>query len=240
MAVTLKKKPPHVCISLPAYTGQVFCSTMTSIISDIMEFAKLGVRVSMNVKTGNAMIADCRAMIVAEFLENEDFTHLVMIDSDVCWAPGSLVRLISHDVDFVCGLYPKRSDPITFDFRSAHAKGEDATFTLDDKGLMEAHGVPAGFICMKRSMLEKMRDAFESLAFQCDPKHLKSGKSWALFDPYRMEDGSKLGEDYAFCQRWRDIGGKVLIDPSIRMGHIGYKVFIGELGHMEETQSEAA
>lgn len=233
MAVTLKKKPMHLCIAFPAYTGQVFASTMMAVVNDVVALATRGVMVSTIVKTGNADIADCRAMIVAEFLANENFTHLMMIDSDVTWQAGSIPRLLSHDVDFVCGLYPKRSDPITFDFRSDHAKGEEMSFTLDDKGLMEVAGVPAGFMVMKRSMLEKMRDAYENLAFSIDEKISGCGKAWDLFDAYRVE-GTKLGEDYGFCQRWRDIGGKVLVDPSIVMGHLGYKLFVGQLGHVAE------
>ena len=39
-----------------------------------------------------------------------------------------------------------------------------------------------------------------------------------------------LSEDYAFCQRWRDLGGKVFLDASIAMAHIGTKAFEGRLG----------
>lgn len=233
----MKKQPIHVCIAMPAYTGQVFASTMTALVADVVQLGQRGVLVSMNLKTGNADIADCRAMIVAEFLANKAFTHLVMIDSDVTWAPGSLPRLLGHDVDFVCGMYPKRSDPITFDFRSEHDKGRDATFDLDENGLMEVWGVPAGFICMKRRMLEKMAAAYENLAFTVDQKISPCGKAWDLFDAYRLE-GTKLGEDYAFCQRWRDIGGKVLIDPAIMMGHLGYKLFAGQLGQCIAPQDQ--
>lgn len=239
MTVVLKKKPAHLCIAFPAYTGQVFASTMMSVVGDVVQLAQHGVMVSTIVKTGNADIADCRALIVAEFLANPAFTHLMMIDSDVTWAPGAIPRLLSHDVDFVCGLYPKRSDPITFDFRSEHGRGADIAITLDDKGLMEVWGVPAGFMVMKRSMLERMRDSYSELAFDVDSKISPCGKAWDLFDAYRV-GGTKLGEDYGFCQRWRDIGGKVMIDPAITMGHLGYKLFAGQLGYVEQIEEKAA
>lgn len=34
-----------------------------------------------------------------------------------------------------------------------------------------------------------------------------------------------LSEDYTFTQRWRDVGGKIILDPSIRLGHVGRKIF---------------
>jgi hypothetical protein len=39
-----------------------------------------------------------------------------------------------------------------------------------------------------------------------------------------------MGEDYAFCRRWTDMGGKVWVNPEIKMGHVGYKTFQGHLG----------
>lgn len=237
MAIVLKKKPVHLCIAFPAYTGQVYASTMMAVVGDVVQLSQRGVMVSTILKTGNADIADCRALIVAEFLANPEFTHLMMIDSDVTWVPGAIPRLLSHDVDFVAGLYPKRSDPITFDFRSEHDKGAEISVTLDDKGLMEVWGVPAGFMMMKRGMLEKMRDHYSGLAFDVDSRVSPCGKAWDLFDAYRV-GGAKLGEDYGFCQRWRDIGGRVLVDPAITMGHMGYKLFTGTLGHVTEPEEE--
>lgn len=243
MTVTLKRKPVHVMIALPCYTGQVWASTMQSIMADVLLLGSKGVRCSLNVKTGNADIADCRAMLVAEFLHNPEFTHLLFVDHDVTWPQGGMARLLSHEKDMVCGLYPKRSDPLTFDFRSEFDKGDDMKFTLTDTGLMEVWGVPSGFLMIRRAALERMVKHYDHLSFPCKHKYLEVETAWDLFETYRMEDGVKLGEDYSFCQRWRDIGGQVYIDPGIPMGHIGYKVFAGALGHTiepEQTETEEA
>lgn len=248
MAITLKKKPVHVCIAFPAYTGTVHMSTMRSVIADIMQLAQRGIVVSIADECGNAIIGDCRAKIVAGFLENPAFTHLIMIDHDVSWATGALVRLVEHTlkdgVDLVCAMYPQRSDPLTFNFRSQMDKG--AGLEIDPATrLLEVWGVPSGCICLTRSMLEKMVDAYSDLEFMCERGKHADGtvkarmQAWALFDPYWVKDEKvKLGEDYAFCQRWRDIGGKVWIDPFIMTGHTGNKTFIGELGDWFEETSE--
>ena len=52
--------------------------------------------------------------------------------------------------------------------------------------------------------------------------HVNDCFSW--FDPRVQEvDGASIymSEDYAMCYDWRGLGGKILLDPSIRLGHIG-------------------
>jgi hypothetical protein len=252
MAITLKKKPPHVCIAFPAYTGTVHMGTMRSVIADIMQLAQRGVIVSIADECGNALIGDCRAKIVAGFLENEAFTHLIMIDHDVAWATGALVRLVEHTmkpgVDLVCAMYPQRSDPLTFNFRSALDNGEGLEIDSETK-LLEVWGVPAGCICLTRTMLQKLVQAHPELEFMAERGKMVDGtvkarmKCHALFESYWVKDAngrtsSKLGEDYAFCQRWRDLGGKVWIDPYIQTSHTGNKTFVGQLSDWFEATSE--
>ncbi|WP_296201715.1 hypothetical protein [uncultured Hyphomicrobium sp.] len=214
-----------VWIALPAYTGVVHISTMRSIMGDLLALAKRGDSVSMFDEVGNALIGDTRAQIVASFLKSNG-THLVFVDWDVCWANGGVPRLVDHDVDLVAGMYPMRSDPIRFQLRSEHEGGE-GLFIDPSTGLVEVWGVSAGFMCCSRKMLEMMVAAHPELAFTSEKS--PGGTAWALFDPYRVEGGNlKLGEDYAFCQRWRDLGGKVWIDPAIGMGHTGLKTFVGD------------
>jgi hypothetical protein len=76
-------------------------------------------------------------------------------------------------------------------------------------------------------MLEKMVAQYPDSEFYCETAPDK--KAWALFADYRIGK-HKMGEDYAFCKRWTDMGGKVWIDPEIKMGHVGYKTFNGHIG----------
>ena len=240
LASKFARKVPHVAIGIPCHSGMIMVSTMNSLMHDNLIFQAKGYRVSVMPKTGAADIRDVRAMIVAEFLANPEYTHLFMVDSDVAWAPGSMVRLVEHDVDFVAALYPARSDPLVFPFRSKNEPGEAVVFDITDKGLIELWGVPAGFMCMKRAMLEKMVKEYDHTVFNVDLRKIPVTRAWDLFETYRLPDEPlcKLSEDYAFCQRWRDIGGKVLVDPSIAMGHTGLKTFAGALGEVRDAPSQ--
>lgn len=195
---------------------------MRSIISDMLLLTDRGDRVTIFDESGNAMIGDCRGLIVSKFLEG-DGTHLVFIDSDVAWNSGALLSLVDHPVDFVAGLYPQRRDPIDFCCQWLPDRKE---LELED-GLIEVGGVPAGFMCLSRAMLERMVAHYPDTQFHCG--QAPNNTAHDLFGPYRI-GRVKFGEDYSFCRRWRDIGGKVWIDPEIEMGHVGYKTFLGNVG----------
>jgi hypothetical protein len=54
---------------------------------------------------------------------------------------------------------------------------------------------------------------------------------YALFDT-SLKNGEFYGEDYAFCDRWRAIDGKIWVDKDIALRHVGtttYTVSIGEV-----------
>jgi hypothetical protein len=69
-----------------------------------------------------------------------------------------------------------------------------------------------------------------------DCRDAPNGTAWALFDPYHT-GRKKLSEDLSFCQRWRDIGGRVFVIPDIRMGHIGLKTFTGSFADWLANQN---
>lgn len=220
----------HIVIAIPAYAATVSLATMRSIVHDLMQLMRRGDVVSVEDECGNTDITDARAAIVGKFLAGPG-TELVMVDHDVCWEANGLLKLVDYPVDFVSGLYPQRSDPIKFNLRYLEDRPE---IWGDPKtGLIEVGGVSAGFMRCSRKMLEKMAEAYPGLSYDRSDK-----KFWGFFDPYRLDDGKrKLSEDYSFCQRWRDIGGKVWVDPSIKMGHIGLKTFAGNFGEFLRNEN---
>jgi hypothetical protein len=244
MTVTLKKKRRKIWIALPCYGGDIKILTMKSLIHDMFRIIMRGDEVYIFDQLGHADIYLLRAQIVSHFLSDPDGTDLVMIDNDVGWEAHGLEYLLAHDVDLVAGAYPKREDPIKFMFRSAMDNGQGLTGDAGS-GLVEVWGMPGGFMRMKRAMLEKMAAAYTDL--NSVDTSVPSGMTCRMFDPlwFRGDTGSRvLAEDYAFCQRWRDIGGKVYMDASISMAHIGTKAFVGRLGEFlttsEQPKAEAA
>ncbi len=193
---------------------------MRSVIGDMTALLQRGDIVTIDDECGNTDISDARAAIVARFLKGEG-TDLVFVDHDVLWQAGAMVKLVDYPVDFVAGVYPRRAEPIEYSVRYLDKPELQAD---PQTGLLEVAGVAAGFMRCSRSMLERMVRDYAGLSYTRQEKSF-----CGLFDPYRLDD-RKLSEDYSFCQRWRDINGKVWIDPEIRMGHVGSKVFTGCVG----------
>jgi len=250
-AQTEAKSAKRVMIAMPNYTGMVDMLTLRSLCADVADLAQHGIAASLIDEIGNGLIGDVRAKFVSRFLADKQFTHLMMIDDDVSWVTGSIRGLLNAEEDFVCGLYPRRSDPLTFNFRSDDET--NGNLSVNDKGLIEGiWAVPAGFMLLSRACCEKMVEAYSNLIFESEKVKDVNGNevggytAHAVFDPYFLEQGNgrppvKLGEDYAFCQRWKDIGGKIYVDPAVIMGHTGRKTFLGKLGDIfvaEETESE--
>ena len=69
-------------------------------------------------------------------------------------------------------------------------------------------------------------------ALQAGPLRGRSseGRPIALFEcMIEPESGLYLSEDYAFCRRWRDLGGEVWLDIKSRLTHYGPNAFKGDL-----------
>lgn len=212
-----------VTIAVPAYTGTIHLPTVRSLMTDLFLLVERGDVFTLHDESGNAIIQDARAQIVADFLAG-DHDKLVFVDWDVIWERGALLKLLDHGVDVVAGIYPQRVDPINYCVRWDESKAE--LHAVD--GLLSVKGVPTGFLSVSRACLERMTEAYQELNFLCDA--VASGVVCGLFEPYRMGQ-DKLGEDYSFCQRWLDLGGEIWVDPEIRMAHIGPKQFEGHLGN---------
>lgn len=230
----------HLMVAIPAYTGTIKTATFRSLVYDILVLFNYGWAITVVDDIGGAEIDTVRARIFGRFVAS-NATDLVMVDNDVGWAPGGLVRLLEHDVDFVCGVYPKRELPISFPFYPKDGSGKETPLV---NGLIEALAVPSGFMRITRKCALAMAEAYDDLLMICSRLDSEDYPIWALFEHMYDEveiDGKKYkkrtSEDLSFCRRWVDIGGKIWIDPFIEMGHIGDYTYQGSLGSLKDNLS---
>lgn len=220
----------HVVIAVPAYTGTAHLGTMRSLLHDTMALARRGDVYTLIDELGGAYICDIRAQHFAAFLGIPGATDLVFVDNDVCWQAGALLRLVDHPVDVVAGLYPRREDLLGFPVNLL----EGITVPDPETGLLEVEGCAAGFLRITRQAADRMVEHYAGLVFNVAPyadgkERCPNNEAWDVFGTYRI-GRRKLQDDYAFCRRWRDIGGKVWVDHSFPMGHFGLKMFTGRFG----------
>jgi hypothetical protein len=112
----------------------------------------------------------------------------------------------------------------------------DLTEPQFDTGLIEMRWLSTGCWCLKRSVIEKMIKAYPELTFNGDDV-MAHKIAYGLYLPmlYDLKEGDfpgvkpprkkMLSEDWAFTNRWREIGGKVYADTSIVLNHWGKASF---------------
>lgn len=221
-----------VYMALPAYTGTTRVETTMAICEEIQIMNKMGIDAHLMVNAGDSILPRCRNMFLRDFYNRSEFTHFFFLDHDITWERGAMVRLLQSPVDFVAGVYPKRKDPIEYPVR--WIEGQPIQM---ENGLIEVDGVPTGFMRLTRRCVAAMMDKYWALAYEeegLDPPLAINLCEFAL------SGGKYIGEDYVLCRRWRDMGGRIYIDPAIKFNHIGFKRFEGALlDHLNERQSKA-
>jgi len=237
----------HLAIATPCYGGQVFQHYYMSVLKFSFAAIRSNLNVSYLVRGGDSLIPRIRNSIVAEFLSNPTYTHLLWIDADIGFEPDQIFRLIMTDRDVCGGVYPLKriawpaegvpagTTEEQFNDRYTHYPFNPVPGKSPDKeGFIEVLDLPTGMMLIKREVLLKMIEAYpnlqykadfmlglENIADQIDNFHYR------FFDVMTEENGRYLSEDYAFCRRWQAIGGTVWADIQSKLSHTGSHVYQG-------------
>lgn len=175
---------------------------------------------------GDALIDRSRGRVATDFLLNSKDDYLLFLDDDILFDPLDIRQLLfaahKNDLDIAGAAYPTKSETnSSFTFR-ALTNEEDIPFGKAG-GICEVRMQATGCMAIHRRVFEKMAE--KSVVHLC---HTQGIKFFPFFTPMEKEiDGEwmYLSEDWAFCERARDLGFKVWLDTTIRLGHIGPKVY---------------
>ena len=222
----------NIMVALPAYNGTVRVETAACLVQASRECTEMGWNFNFQLCIGDSILPRARNRFIANAIADKTITDLVFLDHDISWGKNAFIRLMSHPVDMVAGVYPKREDPISFPCRFL----DNEPIKLDeDKPLIEVEGVPAGFLRISTKALRVMVDHYYHLKYEENEAHNKT--AWSLFD-FQQVDGRYWGEDFVFCRRWRAMGGKVYVDPVLDFAHIGNKAFHGCMADWLKWEAE--
>ncbi len=205
-----------IFIATPAFDGKVTVPYACSLCDTRLYLAANAIETVVRVHTSGSLLVRERNDLVKAFLET-DATHMMCIDSDIGWDPMSIKKMIDHNEDFVASLYPARGEKC-FLFRGVY--GENKRMAVSEKKLLEMEYIPAGFMLLKRCVLEGMIAHFPELYYEPKDENLKHTRGHHLF-AVELWDGEFWGEDYVFCRRARQAGFKIWIDPTIVLDHAG-------------------
>jgi hypothetical protein len=139
-----------------------------------------------------AYVDRARNAIVTQALQL-DATHLFWLDQDVVVPPDAVMRLLAHGEPVAAGIYRRRSEPHEM---LAYELEPFRMLELPLDTTVRVPGIHMGCTLVATWVYRRLEG-----------------------DWYR--DSPEQGEDVWFCRRLAELGLDVLVDTSVRCGHIG-------------------
>ena len=197
----------------------------------------------------SSLVTQGRNLSVGGFMESKH-THLLFIDSDIDFEAKSIQAMVDKDKDVISVPYPMKTfnwDKMFANFKDGKIKNSielamngntypmrlpnEDNFNIEN-GCIEVSHSPTGCMLIKRSVIEKMIEKYPEMRISqptiINGKPVEKPFLYNFFDTmFNPVDHTYMGEDFAFCKRWKDIGGKchAIIDQLIT--HVGEHQYSG-------------
>lgn len=239
---------PFLVVGTPCFGGMVAQAYMESIIALMVYGSGQGIGMTMAMNGHDSLITRSRNKIASVFLDQPQATHLFFVDADISFKPESVKRMLDLDEDVVAGMYPIKN--IDWQRLKGRVKPDASEAELREQGLNfvgfplpqgereERNGfvtgsyAGTGFMLIKRRVFDRMIAAYPETKYEVAHTYPRVAKQspnqYALFDCL-IDPKSKiyLSEDFAFCERWRALGGKIWLDTQTRLTHTGVYAYEG-------------
>lgn len=238
---------PFLYLAVPCYGGNLnlfFVKSMLA-LQDACRAAGIGLHIDL--MGGDALITRARSRLAAQFLAHPEATHILFIDADIGFAPANVFRLLEAKKQVIAAVCPLKS----IDWEKARTAAKAGVADLQaasigyvvrflptaDKSVNVQNGFAqvayggTGFLLIERDAMQRICDAHPELrAKMGDMGDTLAREAVMVFDTMvEPETGQYLSEDYAFCRRWRDLGGEIWADFEARLTHVGHAAYTGSL-----------
>lgn len=231
-------------VSTPCYGGLCLQHYAESMMKLQRVCAMNRIHMMLDTTENESLVHRARNIAVARFYQKTDCTHFMFIDADIHFDPEAVIRLLKSGHDVSCAAYPKKTimwnqadtaikagdkrDPnkivssLVMNFRYPNTPVVD--------GFAEVLDGPTGFLVIKREVFTRMFEAYPELNCVNDHQNRDLESYCAVFDCMIDPVNRRyLSEDYAFCRRWQQMGGKIYADVTTVLGHVGNIRFFGVL-----------
>jgi len=227
--------PPHIIFLMPCYGGNITAACFHSFLNFASYAEENGIEWTVFTHTHCSLISLGRSIMLSQVVQDlKDWTHVMWVDSDIQWQPDDIMKLLAEDKDIIGGYYPCKTFPIQ---QASAIKPQSDSIETDS--LVETTYVATGFMLIKRHVCEAMHEHFmPELKFYYASKTHRDRRYVDLFAPIIDKDKNDLylTEDYAFCERAKEIGFSCWMSKRVQLGHVmGSWVFSNEA---EQTMLE--
>ena len=247
--VMLKQSPIRIFLATPVHSE---CSIHYT--QSLLEFQKAcfsrNILVSFSLMK-SSLVTQGRNLCVANFLTEGVYTHFLFIDSDIDFEAKTIFTMLEKDKDLIACPYPLKAigwEKIHRRMKSGEVNNHvdlakdgnmfpvkigdlDKDIKVKD-GVMEVSHAPTGCMLIKAGVFEKMKKEYPDLEIKqptiLNGKAAEQPNLYNFFDTLHDKKTKKwYGEDFGFCQRWTNIGGKCHIYIMDYITHIGEYPYIG-------------
>jgi len=205
----------RVLIGTPSYDGRIDVWFANSLLGTVKLAYEKEIFVHAIYTSYDSLIQRARNSLFKLAIDG-GYDDLFFIDSDAEWEPEWFFRLLERPEPFVGGALVKKSsnEGYTVKLLDKHLKKSE------DGKLIQVDGVGTGFLKINRFALEKL--------WEMSDEYTSEGEKHRMVCDIKVENGDLISEDYILCNKWKSLGYKVWLDPTITLNHIGTKKFKGD------------
>lgn len=203
-----------ILFATPCYGGQCTVGYLRSVLALKEQMTAANFGHAFLLTENESLITRARNTSAARFLNDTDFEFLFFIDADIEFTPEDVGKLLALDEDIAVGCYRMKRPGSKY---AAWVDGRLIEHLGEFSGPISVDYAGTGFMLIRRSVFRRLQDAHPEW------KHREGNgidECWAFFQT-PVEDGIFLSEDYHLCKRWRELGGKIIMDPSVKLIHHG-------------------
>lgn len=211
--------------------GQIDTPAVHSLLGLTQALQRKGIAFALKTYEWSDLVIS-RNYLMSVFLANRNFSHALLLDSDMSYQPQLFFELLDFDADFTCAAYPQRRMPWaafraaierevmkpaaerastaellaeTLRYNVAEVYDRGQPWPLERRGkFRKVPGAGTGFMLIRRAVPERM---VEMGAARPVPGFNGPGYPGADFHDFfshlRGRGGEIMhGEDTSFCRRW--------------------------------------
>jgi len=150
----------------------------------------------------------------------------IFLDIDQIFEPDILVKLLSHDLPIVCGIYFLKGKPYhpviyqegPLDASNGYHLGMPM-LDYPQNELFEVFNTGMGCTRIDREVFLKLKPPY---FYYREHSSLETSEMLDFLIRYRIDNNT---EDFPFWEQVRSVGYKIMVDPTIKIGHIGQQVY---------------
>jgi hypothetical protein len=208
------------------YKQQTIAPYCKSLVLTTLLLKELGIKFDYWPIQGDFHIERAINYAITKFGMDKTATDFINIDSDESWNPADIIKLLNYEEEIVAASYRITNswDKFTGAIKRADNGMPIGRLITGDSAILEAERVPAGFIRIKKNVVQRFIEEYPDAFFYGEDNVKVYQFFWN-----EIKDHQFTGMDYVFSDKLKTLGFKLWIDPNIDIGHWGITEYKGSL-----------